>query len=187
MKILETDRLILRNWEERDRQAFFRLNSDEQVMRFFGFRRDRAEADAFMDRLRVENEERGFGFCAVEERRSGTTVGICGIHHTPNVPIYPEGVIEAGWRFIPEIWGHGYATESAAVWLAEAFIARDTPEIVAFAVWSNEASIAVMRRLGMSHVEGGDFDHPAVPDERPELKRHVLYRISRKAWLARHS
>jgi hypothetical protein len=39
-----------------------------------------------------------------------------------------------------------------------------------------------MERLGMHRVAGGDFDHPAVPDESP-LKRHILYRIGRPSQL----
>ncbi|TIX63331.1 MAG: GNAT family N-acetyltransferase, partial [Mesorhizobium sp.] len=49
MKPMRTERLILRNWEDRDRELFHRINFDEQVMEFFPFRRDRAETDAKMD------------------------------------------------------------------------------------------------------------------------------------------
>ncbi|TGT60936.1 N-acetyltransferase, partial [Mesorhizobium sp. M2E.F.Ca.ET.166.01.1.1] len=35
MKPMRTERLILRNWEDRDRELFHRINSDEQVMEFF--------------------------------------------------------------------------------------------------------------------------------------------------------
>ena len=52
MRPLRTERLILRNWEERDRELFHRINSDDRVMEFFPFRRDRAQADAVMDRMR---------------------------------------------------------------------------------------------------------------------------------------
>ena len=38
--------------------------------------------------------------------------------------------------------------------------------------------VAVMRRLGMQHLQGEDFDHPKVPDSHPQLKRHVLFRTS---------
>lgn len=34
---LETPRLVIRNWEDRDRDLFFRINSDDRVMRFFPF------------------------------------------------------------------------------------------------------------------------------------------------------
>jgi hypothetical protein len=37
-----------------------------------------------------------------------------------------------------------------------------------------------MERIGMEYVEGGDFDHPAVPQGSP-LRRHVLYKVDRPA------
>jgi RimJ/RimL family protein N-acetyltransferase len=55
-------------------------------------------------------------------------------------------------------------------------------EIVSYAVWNNERSTAVMRRVGMVRDPAGDFDHPSVPDSHPHLKRHVLYRLDRKRW-----
>src|SRR5690606_18199843 len=66
MKPIHTERLVLRNWEERDRDLFFRINSEEEVMEFFPFRRDRAEADAKMDEMRAENAAKGYGWTAAE-------------------------------------------------------------------------------------------------------------------------
>jgi RimJ/RimL family protein N-acetyltransferase len=84
MMRLETERLIIRNWEDRDRELFHRINSDDDVMQFFPFRRSRAEADTFLDRIRAENEARGYGFSALElkgkrrvHRFRGTLSGRC--------------------------------------------------------------------------------------------------------------
>lgn len=40
-----------------------------------------------------------------------------------------------------------------------------------------------MQRLGMTQSPADDFDHPLVPAGHP-LLRHVLYRLSKAAWLA---
>ncbi|RUZ98805.1 N-acetyltransferase, partial [Mesorhizobium sp. M7A.F.Ca.US.002.01.1.1] len=66
MKPMRTERLILRNWEDRDRDLFHRINSDDRVMEFFPFRRDRAQADAKMDELRAWTTNDGYGFAAAE-------------------------------------------------------------------------------------------------------------------------
>jgi ribosomal-protein-alanine N-acetyltransferase len=42
-----------------------------------------------------------------------------------------------------------------------------------------------MEKLGMTHDEAADFDHPAVPEGHP-LRRCVLYRISRQTFTAAH-
>mgnify|MGYP003701007531 CR=1 FL=1 len=98
MTLLETDRLILRNWGEEDRAFFHHINSDETIMEFFPYRRSREDADAAMDFIRDGIEQNGFG-----------------------------------------------------------------------------------------HDAADDFDHPAVPDTHPGLKRHVLYRLSRADWKARQA
>jgi RimJ/RimL family protein N-acetyltransferase len=182
---IRTARLILRNWEERDRDLFFRINSDDRVMEFFPFRRNRQQANEFMDVLRDGIAERGFGLAAIELRRTGECIGFAGLLPTDMEPIFPKGTVEIGWRLAPEFWGFGYVTEAAEAWLAFGFEKLELDEIVSFAVWNNTRSTAVMRRIGMRRDASGDFDHPKVPDSHPELKRHVRYRFSRTDWLQR--
>ncbi|RIK83054.1 MAG: GNAT family N-acetyltransferase [Hyphomicrobiales bacterium] len=185
MMRLETARLAIRNWEDRDRDLFHRINSDETVMRFFPFRRTRAQADALLDTLRAGNEERGYGFCALELKQTGHCLGFAGLHPAQDIPPRPGGAVEIGWRLAPEHWGKGYVTEAGEELLRFGFEALGLAEIVSFAVRENEPSIAVMRRLGMRHEPQGDFDHPKVPDTHPHLKRHVFYTLARQDWQGR--
>lgn len=184
MKIVHTKRLTIRNWEDRDRDFFHRINSDEQVMAFYDFRRTRAESDAMMDRLRTENAARGFGFGALELTESGECIGFSGLYPVSIVPARPDGSVEIGWRLAPERWSQGYATEAARALLEFGFTDLDLKEIISFAVWNNDRSTTVMRRIGMRHEPAGDFDHPRVSDAAPHLKRHVLYTLPRDLWLA---
>ncbi|RWA61166.1 GNAT family N-acetyltransferase [Mesorhizobium sp.] len=185
MKPIRTERLILRNWEERDRALFHRINSDERVMEFFPFRRDRATADAMMDEFRSWIAEDGYGFAAAEIAETGECIGFIGLLETEDIDTVPAGTIEIGWRLAPEFWGNGYVTEAAEAWLDYGFETLGLDEIVSFAVAENHRSIAVMKRLGMHADPGANFDHPAVPDSHPHLTRHVLYRLSREDWQAR--
>lgn len=182
MKPMRTERLVLRNWEERDRDLCFRINSDEQVMEFFPFRRTREEADAFMDRLRHGIAASGFGFAAAEIAATGETIGFVGLKETDLAPFVPPRRLEIGWRLAPEFWGKGYVTEAGRRWLDFAFEDLQAPEVASFAVWNNERSLAVMRRLGMRNDPSWDFDHPHMPDTHPHLRRHALYRLTREEW-----
>lgn len=182
---LETARLVIRNWEDRDRDLFYRINSDERVMRFFPFRRTRAEADAFLDRIRAENEAQGYGFAALELKQTGETIGFCGLHADSVAPSRAPDAVEIGWRLAPEFQGKGYVTEAAEELLRFGLETLGLDEIVCFAVWNNEPSLAVMRRIGMKPEPQGDFDHPRVPDTHPQLKRHLFHALSRADWLAR--
>ena len=185
MITLRTPRLLLRNWEERDRALFFRINSDETVMRYFPVRRSRAESDALMDRLRTGIAETGHGFCAAELLATGECIGFIGLNRVNAIPGLEPGTVEIGWRLAPEFWGKGYVTEATEELFAQGFDRLGLDEIVAFAVADNSRSIAVMKRIGMHRDVEGDFDHPAVPDSHPHLKRHVLYRLSKTDWHAR--
>ncbi|ESZ33479.1 MULTISPECIES: GNAT family N-acetyltransferase [unclassified Mesorhizobium] len=185
MKPMRTERLILRNWEDRDRELFHRINSDERVMEFFPFRRDRAETDAKMDEFRGWIAEDGFGFAAAEIAATGECIGFVGLLKTDHVPSLPSDTIEIGWRLAPEFWRKGYVTEASEAWLAFGFETLDRDEIVSFAVAANRRSTAVMERLGMTPDPARDFDHPSIPDSHPHLKRHVLYKLSRTDWQAR--
>lgn len=185
MEPLRTPRLVLRNWEERDRELFHHINADDAVMEFFPMRRTRAESDALLDRLADGIDRDGFGFAATEIAETGQCIGFVGITRTDLAPFIPKGTMEIGWRLAPEFWGKGYVTEAAEAWLAFAFDVVGEDEVVSFAVWNNNRSTAVMQRLGMRHDPSVDFDHPRVPDTHPELKRHLLYRLSRSQWQQR--
>ncbi|MFI0843482.1 GNAT family N-acetyltransferase [Mesorhizobium sp. IMUNJ 23232] len=185
MILSKTNRLILRNWEERDRDLFHRINSDDTVMEFFPFRRDRAQSDAMMDRMRAEIDRDGFGWTAAEIAATGECIGFVGLHAAEIVPVVPAGSFEIGWRLAPEFWGKGYVTEGAAKLLDFAFDSLGLNEIVSFAVANNDRSTAVMKRLGMKRE--AYFDHPGVPDTHPALKRHQLYRLAREDWKARQA
>lgn len=182
MKPIRTERLILRNWEERDRDLFHRINSDDQVLEFFPFRRTRAEADAKLVQFRAEVESDGFGWTAVEIAGTGDCIGFAGLHRTEHMPFLPAGTVEIGWRLAPEFWGKGYVSEAATAWLDFGFETLGLDEIVSFAVWNNNRSTAVMGRIGMRADPRRDFDHPGVPDSHPHLKRHVFYVLKRTDW-----
>ncbi|MBO9098827.1 MULTISPECIES: GNAT family N-acetyltransferase [unclassified Rhizobium] len=182
MIILETDRLIIRNWREPDRDLFFEINSDETVMKFFPFRRDRASADAFFDHLKTLIAETGLGFYALESKATGETIGFCGLARTDLEPFIPLGTVEIGWRLPVRFWGQGFISEAATALLRHGFETLHLDEVVSFAVHNNHRSTAVMRRIGMHRDMNGDFDHRRVPDSRPELKRTVLYRLTADQW-----
>ncbi len=182
MNPMRTERLILRNWQESDRNLFHEINSDPAVMEFFPSRRDRQQADELMDRIAASIDQNGFGFAAVELAGTGDCLGFCGLAKPGLEELLPQGAIEIGWRFAARHWGKGFASESARRWLQFGFDTMELPEIISIAVADNHRSTAVMRRIGMQRDETGDFDHPRVPDDMPHLKRHVLYRLTVDAW-----
>lgn len=180
---ITTDRLIIRHWNKAsDGEAFHRLNNDPQIMRYFPARQTRAQSDALLDLIEQQIKDDGYGWSAIVSRKTGLVVGFGGIAKVradfPNGPS-----TEIGWRFLPDVWGNGYATEMANAVLTYGFEQLRLPEILSFAVVENKKSIAVMKRIGMQRFKEGDFDHPRVDAiTHPRLLRHHCYRISRENW-----
>lgn len=183
--LLETARLTLRDWREGDRDLFHEINADRKVMEYFPFRRTRAESDALFDRLRTTILENGLGFHAVALKENDEAIGFCGLAKASVEPILPSETVEIGWRLATRFWGNGYITEAASALLGHGFGTLKLPEIVSFAVAANRRSVAVMERIGMRRNAARDFDHPRVPDDRPDLKRHVLYAMTAGEWQER--
>ncbi len=180
--IAETQRLVLRNWLDSDRDLFREINADPKVMEFFPFRRSHEEADAFLGRLNAMIGDNGMGFYAVALKPEDEPLGFCGLSYANMPSVFPQETVEIGWRLATRFWGHGYATEAASALLALAFEEKEIEAVVSFAVAENHRSTAVMRRLGMHRVPSLDFDHPRVPDTHPHLKQHVVYAVTCDEW-----
>lgn len=180
---IRTRHLVIRNWQEKDRELFHEINSDPEVMAFFPLRRDRAQSDAVMDRLAAMISATGRGFSALALAGTDEAIGFCGLADCHLPEIFPGPKVEIGWRLARRHWGKGHVTEAALALLEDGFMQQGLEEIIAFAVIGNRRSTAVMERIGMHRVPGGDFDHPAIPGTRPDLRRHSLHRITRTQWL----
>ncbi|WP_213981547.1 GNAT family N-acetyltransferase [Sphingomonas sp. dw_22] len=173
--MIETERLILRRWEERDRPVFHAYCTDPDVMEFLGPPQARAETDAAIDRQNRILDAHGHCFWAVERRGDGAFLGFCGLKPgAEDTPI--EGEIEIGWRFGHAHWGRGYAREAAQASLDWGWANLDAPAIAAITTVGNARSWGLMERLGMVRVPEDDFDHPKAAEW---LRAHVTYRIAR--------
>ncbi|KLV09933.1 N-acetyltransferase [Photobacterium ganghwense] len=180
--IMETNRLILRQWKSEDYQPYAELCSDPHVMRYFLTTLSREESDEQANKFRRLITERGWGFWAVELKSTGQFIGFVGLHYQdensgfPNVPF-----IEIGWRLSSAFWGQGYAPEAAQKALEFAFEEIAAPAVYAFTTLQNTPSQRVMLKLGMVNTHQ-DFSHPLVAKGHL-LERHCLYQITKEQWL----
>ena len=75
---LHTERLVLRRWQDSDREPFAELNADPETMRYFRSTLDRAASDAFIDVIEERIETQGFGLWALEVTKTGQFIGFTG-------------------------------------------------------------------------------------------------------------
>ena len=171
--IIETERLLLRQWRDDDRDPFAAINADPVVMEHFPATLTRAESDAFVDRHSALIDQRGWGLWAVEVRDTGDFIGFTGLA----VPVFDADFVpctEIGWRLAPASWGRGYATEAATSVLSFAFDELGLDEVLSFTYVGNHRSRRVMEKIGLE--ERLEFDHPNLPGD--PVERHVLYGLA---------
>ncbi|AVA22052.1 MULTISPECIES: GNAT family N-acetyltransferase [unclassified Rhizobium] len=185
MTIIETPRFILRPCRESDRELFYELSSDPDVLEFFPFRRSREDADAVFDMISGQTPEDGFDLLVLTLKQSGKPIGLSGLSGPKLEPFLPENAVEIGWRLSAGNWRQGYASEAGAALLRHGFETLKLDEIVSIAVHNNHRALAVMQRIGMRPDPAGAFDHPDIPATHPQLKRHALYRLSAAEWRQR--
>ena len=185
---VRTERLLLRAWQEEDREPFAAMNADPVVMEHFHAPATRERSDALIDRAQAHLVEHTWGLWAVDvvDPAAGGRRGFAGFTGLNPVPAGPAWApaVEVGWRLARWAWGHGYATEAAEAALAVAFDDLGLDQVVSFTAVANERSQAVMRRLGMHCDRGEDFDHPNVPIGSA-VRRCVLHRITAAEHAAR--
>ena len=173
---LTTQRLRLRRWQTSDSTPFAEMNADPEVMEFFPATLNRAESDAFISRIEGHFDEHGYGLWAVEPLDDRAFVGFVGLARAVFDASFTPAV-EIGWRLAKHHWGRGYAPEAAREVLADAFGRVGLDEVVSFTADINVRSRTVMEKIGMTHSEAEDFEHPSVA-VGDSLRPHVLYRLS---------
>jgi len=175
MIFLKTERLILREWEDQDLDAFARINQDPKVMEHFPSTLNKEATSNLLDNFRAKQRLYGYCFWAAELKATGELIGLIGLNQvSKNLPFAPA--VEIGWRLASEHWGKGYAPEGARAALDFAFNELGLDEIISFTTMGNLRSMRVMEKIGMERDKAGDFLHPGLPAEHP-MAQHVLYRI----------
>lgn len=178
MKIIETERLILREWRKEDLGPFSEINKDPIVMEYMLRCLTEAETESFYARIQEHFEKYGYGLFACELKATGDFIGFVGLYYLTFESAFTP-CVEIGWRLSSDHWGKGYATEGAKAVLKAAFEEYGLKEIVSCTAESNFRSRKVMEKIGMKQDLKGNFYHPSVPKGNP-LSLHVLYRITKE-------
>lgn len=170
MIIVETERLLLRSHELRDREAYCAMEQDAETRRYVGgVPRTREAAEAkFIEMLRPPRTS--LGMWATVLKASDCYIGRCGIypHIKSAVPISEEGVL--AFYLARPYWGKGLASEAASALITFGFRKLKLRRIVATVQAGNRASVRILEKLDFNLVwreEGSrTFDHFALM--RPE-------------------
>jgi ribosomal-protein-alanine N-acetyltransferase len=152
MKILETTRLLLREFTPEDADALALVLSDPETMRYYPAPYDRAGVEQWIERNRQRYREDGVGLWAVELKRTQDsevheTIGDCGIILQQ---VDGERLYEIGYHLRRDLWGQGLATEAAVACRDWAFAHLKTERLISLIRPENKASRRVAERTGMT-------------------------------------
>src|SRR6476661_10009048 len=103
--ILETDRLFLREYVEDDAEAFFKLNSDPEVLRFVPDKRLLNVEQArqiLVDHPIADYRKYGFGRGACILKSTGEQIGFAGLKYLDEL-----GEVGVAYPLLPARWGPG--------------------------------------------------------------------------------
>lgn len=162
---------MLRHWTLEDVPSMVSIYGDPETMKWFasGVTFSSQELAESLGPVIQEYAYAGFGNHAVIEKDSLAIIGHCGVHRGKD-----GREPEADWLIARDRWGRGYATEAALAVITRAFKEQNLPSVSAVAHRENQASIAVMRKLGMSF--GGECERYGFPS--------VVYRVAREDFVS---
>lgn len=168
--VWQTERLLIRQFQEDDFEEYFSLESDPEVMKYIsGKPRTRLEAkERFTEQCKQYPQDPGFGVWAVCLKAEPFLIGTCNLNFIPDTAIR-----HIGYKLRVEQQGKGFATELSVGLLQYGFKVCGLSELSAVCNPANKASEKVMQKTGLEYVGQKIF-----------LGTECLhYRIEREKWL----
>jgi len=162
MKILETERTILREVTRDDAEFVLDLLNQPSFIKFIGDRNVRtiAEARDYIESRFTESYKKfGFGMWAVELKENNAPIGICGFVKRDSLPD-----ADIGFAFLPQYERKGYAFESAVAVMKYGRNILQLKRVLAITSKDNESSGRLLGKLNFK------FERLIVlPDDDEEL------------------
>lgn len=147
MKILETERLLLRQFTTEDAGFILELLNEPSFIQNIGDRGVRTLDGArsyILNGPVASYASNGFGLYLVVLKETNESIGMCGL-------IKRAGLddVDIGYAFLPKFWSKGYAVESAQAVKAHAKDVIGLQRIVAITDPANEGSVRVLEKIGL--------------------------------------
>ena len=177
---LQTPRLHLRSFTIDDARLLDELDSDPEVLRYIGPRRQAtiAEYETQIQSVFHSYDERfrAQGFWAVIDREQGEFYGWICLRPARDFRFveltrFTDEQAELGYRLRRSAWGRGLATEAALAVIAAGWQHESMRTIVATALVDHRRSTRVMEKCGMSRQYEFQIDGYACPS--------VVYAVDR--------
>lgn len=169
----ETNRLLLREVNQGDFDAWFEILSDAETMQHYPAPFDAEKVQRWIQWNLDNYVQHGFGLWAVILKETGEFIGDCGITLQN---IHGRMLPEIGYHIHKNHQRRGYASEAAEKCMALAFEKWNFPAIYSYMKYTNAASYGVALKNGMKFIE--EYDDPINTVTK-------VYAITREEWQQR--
>ncbi len=177
---LETEHLIVRDYEMTDKVAYYRLKSDGETMHYLQDIKlsSMEEADKELANiLRDRNcSQRKFYFFHVEIKDTFQQVGSIGYTVMQHTPV--GKIVNAGYFMYPSFWNKGYTTEAFQTLLEFAFEQDNVYRVTTGCLADNKGSERVMQKCGLVK----EAEHIDWEWHEGRMKTRLEYRMLRQEW-----
>jgi len=145
--MLETTRLILREFVPEDAEALAQVLSDPGTMRHYPAPIDRIGVNEWIERNRRRYADDGVGLCAKLLKATSELIGDCGIIRQQ---VEREWLYEIGYHLRRDLWKRGLATEAAIACREWGFTHLPADRLISLIRPENLPSCRVAERNGMT-------------------------------------
>ncbi len=157
--VLQTERLILREYRLADFPAHLAIWGDPRTTRYFG-RLPFSEEECWLRFLRNFGQWQlmGYGYWGIEDKQSGNYIGAVGLFQAKRPLDIPcRDLPEVGWVIAPDFHGRGLGRESVKAALSWADAHIDAAESWAMINVENAVSRRLAERMGYREVTTADY------------------------------
>ncbi|MBR5937780.1 MAG: GNAT family N-acetyltransferase [Clostridiales bacterium] len=145
-KILETERLYLREMTMDDFEALYKVLADPSIMQHYPYTFDEERVRGWIERNIRRYSEDGFGLWAVCLKDTGDMIGDCGLTlQNIDGSMLPE----IGYHIRADQQRKGYAKEAAAAVRDWAFQNTEYPALYSYCKYTNVGSFKTAESIGM--------------------------------------
>jgi RimJ/RimL family protein N-acetyltransferase len=145
--ILETSRLILREFIPEDADALALMLCDQEVMRYYPTPFDRSRVGEWIARNCRRYSNDGVGLWAIDLKATGELIGDCGIIRQE---VDGDSLYEIGYHLRRDFWGQGIAIEAARACKEWGFANLQVDRMISLIRPENVPSCRVAERNGMT-------------------------------------
>ena len=148
--VIETERLILREYTMDDFPALYQVLSDPETMQHYPKPYDEAGTERWIRWSLSNYAQYGFGWWAMELKETGAFIGDCGITmQTIDGELLPE----IGYHIHKTYWRQGYGKEAAKAVRDWAFTHTDLDRLYSYMDHDHVASYSTAASIGMELIK----------------------------------